>query len=339
MPGPSRTSLSQKPTDLTASRSATSSKRRPARLDRWIDEFVSYIRSEKGLAENTVAAYRRDLVLWARFCAATGVDPARVSSAEMTAFLTRVRAGKAPASRPLSPSSVARLVVSVRALYRFLVREGKARHDPTAGLGTPKQPRSLPKAIPLEDVERLLESPPDDLLGRRDRALLEVLYGCGLRISELAALDVDDVDLEGATVLVRAGKGSKARQVPIGRAGAAAVATYLASTRPALVARSKRAAPTDRAALFVNARGGRLSRQGCWKILKRHAGTADLADEVSPHTLRHSFATHMLDAGADIRAVQELLGHASLSTTQIYTLVSDTKLREVYLTSHPRARR
>jgi integrase/recombinase XerD len=182
----------------------------------------------------------------------------------------------------------------------------------------------------------LVEAPNKDLLGRRDRAILEVLYGAGVRISELVALDVDDVDLDEPSILVRAGKGNKARRLPLGRAARRALEAYLSLTRPELAVRGT--ASKARGALILNARGGRLSRQGCWKILKGYARAAGLADRVSPHTLRHSFATHMLDAGADIRAVQELLGHASVATTQVYTLVSDRRLREVYLASHPRAR-
>lgn len=308
------------------------------RLDGWIDEFISYIRFEKGLAENTVAAYRRDLLLWRAFCADAKADPRRVTADDLTSFLERLRAGKAPASKPFSPSSVARLVVSLRALYRFLLREGRVDVDPTAGLGVPKLPRSLPKAIPLEDVERLIDLPDTSPLGRRDKALIEILYGTGLRISELAALDVDDIDIDAGTLLVRAGKGNKSRVVPVGRAARKAVADYLTVTRADLVKKGSARSAQDRSALFLNARGGRLSRQGCWKILKGYARTGGLEDKVSPHTLRHSFATHMIDAGADIRAVQELLGHASLATTQVYTLVSDQRLREVYLTSHPRAK-
>ena len=327
---------SPKPTVLSTSPS-TSSSSSLRRLDGWIDEFVSHIRSEKGLAENTVAAYRRDLTLWRAFVADTRTDPAKVKPKDLTAFLERVRAGRAPASRPLSPSTVARIVVSLRALYRFLAREGRVDSDPTATLGVPKQSRSLPKAIHIEDVERLIDLPAPDLLGRRDRAILETLYATGLRISELAALDVDDVDPNEGSVLVRSGKGGKGRVVPMGRQARAAVGDYLAVSRPELAKRQ-----TSRSgaagAMFLNARGGRLSRQGCWKILKGYARTAGIEDRVSPHTLRHSFATHMLDAGADIRVVQEMLGHASLATTQVYTLVSDQRLREVYLTSHPRAR-
>ncbi len=179
-----------------------------------------------------------------------------------------------------------------------------------------------------------MEPPPTICSAGGTAPILESLYGAGLRISELVGLDVDDVDLDASTVLIRAGKGSKSRRVPLGSMAIKAVGAYTTQTRPALVTRGS----SGRSALFLNARGGRLSRQGCWKILKTYARRASLSDKVSPHTLRHSFATHMLDAGADIRVVQELLGHASLATTQVYTLVSDSRLREVYLTSHPRAR-
>jgi integrase/recombinase XerD len=307
------------------------------RLLGWIDEYLTHIASERGLSANTVAAYRRDLGTWARFCATSGLDPANIDPDDLTEFLARLRAGKPPASGPLADSSIARMLVSVRSLYRFLAREGLIDHDPTAKVGSPKRGRAIPKAISLEDVEELIDSPADDLLGRRDKAILETLYGAGLRISELVGLDVDDVDLEEGSVLVRVGKGSKGRRVPLGRAARRAVGAYLSGSRPELLTRAK-STPAARGALFLNARGGRLSRQGCWKLLKAHAERAGLEARVSPHTLRHSFATHMLDGGADIRVVQELLGHASLATTQVYTLVSDARLREVYVASHPRAR-
>ena len=307
------------------------------RLDRWIDDFLAHTRFERGLSSNTVDAYRRDLAMWSAFCARNKRDPARVSSDDVTTYLEKLRTGKPPATKALAPSSVARMLVSLRSFYRFLRREGHVDVDPTAKVGVPKRPRSLPKAIAIEDVERLIEAPaPDDLLGRRDRAMLETLYGAGLRISELVGLDVDDVDLEKGSILVRAGKGEKSRVVPLGRAGRKAIEAFLTLTRPVLVARS--AGARSAGALFLNSRGGRLSRQGCWKILRAHAVASGLEGKVSPHTLRHSFATHMLDGGADIRVVQELLGHASLATTQVYTLVSDTRLREVYLSAHPRAR-
>jgi integrase/recombinase XerD len=324
---------------LTSHRSKTSSDPPSRQIDGWIDEFISHVRIERGLSENTVNAYARDLTTWKEFCRLSSLDAGRVVGEDLTRYLERLRRGKPPASRPLRPATVARMLVSVRSFYRYLAREGHVPADPTATVGVPRQPRSLPKAIPLEEVETLLELPAPDLLGRRDRALLEVLYGTGIRISELAALDVDDLNSAEASLLVRAGKGSKARKVPVGRAAHAALGGYLTRTRPELVSRrGPSVARPDRPALFLNARGGRLSRQGCWKILNRYARRAGLEGRVSPHTLRHSFATHMLDAGADIRVVQELLGHASLATTQVYTLVSDARVREVYLTAHPRAR-
>ena len=307
------------------------------RVDRWVDEFMSYVEFEKGLSANTVAAYRRDLTVWQNYCTLKKLKADGVTAAHVTDYLDRLRSGKPPAAAPYSPSSVARMLVSLRALYRFLVGEGFLQVDPTAKVGSPKRPRSIPKAIPIEDVEELLGLPADDLLGRRDRAVLELLYGTGLRISELVSLDVDDVDLTGRVVLIRMGKGSKSRRVPLGREATKAISAYLTQSRPQLVAKAKQA--SSRGALFLNARGGRLSRQGCWKVLKGYARAAGLEDEVSPHTLRHSFATHMLDGGADIRVVQELLGHASLATTQVYTMVSDSRLREVYYSAHPRARR
>jgi integrase/recombinase XerD len=303
---------------------------------RWFDEFLAYVEFERGLSANSVAAYRRDLAVWRRFCAGRGIDPLRITEDDLTDYLAALRDGtlRKPA---YSSNSVARMLVSVRAFYKFLVREGKLKVDPTAKIGSPKKARALPKAISVEDVEALLAHPGSDPLGRRDRAILETLYGAGLRISELVGLDVDDVDLEAGHVLVRSGKGSKSRLVPLGRIARKATGDYLSAVRPELAKRAKQS--SSRGALFLNARGGRLSRQGCWKILKAHAAGAGLGARVTPHTLRHSFATHMLDAGADIRVVQELLGHASLATTQVYTLVSDSKLREVYYSSHPRARR
>lgn len=299
-----------------------------------VDEFVSHLSFERGLSENSVAAYRRDLSKWVAHCTRSGVGLRDAGPADVTDFLDRLRSGKPPASAPMAPSSVARTLVSVRSFYRFLVRETGLDSDPTARIGSPARPRPIPKAISLEQVERLLETPSRDLLGRRDVAMLEVLYGAGLRISELVDLDVDDVDLEGGAVLVRSGKGGKGRMVPLGRAAQRALDDYLVRSRPELAGRG----PRGSAAMFLNARGGRLGRQGCWKVLKHHARTAGLDRLVSPHTLRHSFATHMLDAGADIRVVQELLGHSSIATTQVYTLVSDRRLHEVYVTSHPRAR-
>lgn len=317
----------------------TATPARLARLDRWIDEFVTYISFEKGLARNTVESYRRDLMAWRRYCQETGVDPAAPHHEDFTDLLDRLRRGQEPASKPLAPSSVARMLISVKSFYRFLAREGHVSSDPTAKVGNPRQPKAIPKAVSIQDVEAMLERPDTSPLGIRDRAILETLYGAGLRISELVGLDVDDVDLSDGSILVRSAKGSKSRVVPLGKEAVRALGAYLTGVRPGLLAHAgPKSSRTAAGALFLNARGGRLSRQGCWKILKGYARDAGLGERVSPHTLRHSFATHMLDAGADIRVVQELLGHASLSTTQVYTLVSDQRLREVYLSAHPRAR-
>lgn len=302
-----------------------------------VEQFLTHLHFEKGLAANTVAAYRRDLAAFGRFCVAAKVDPLRAKSPDITSYLEAAREGQPPFEQPLARASVARALVAVKALYRFMIREGLTEEDPTLKVGAISRSRSIPKAIPLSDVEALIESPPDSLLGLRDRAILEVLYGGGLRITELISLDVDDVDLSAGVLSVRSGKGSKGRVVPLGTQARKATNAYLTRSRPELLKRSKQG--TSRGALFLNARGGRLSRQGCWKILKGYAVQAGLGDKISPHTLRHSFATHMLDRGADIRVVQELLGHASLSTTQVYTLVSDRRLKEVYLASHPRAKR
>lgn len=306
-------------------------------LDRWIDEFIIHSQIERGLSDNTILSYRRDLQRWREFCGLAGVDAGRVAPEQVTDYLARLRSGAPPARRAYRPATVARMLVTVRVFYRWLVREGQLAVDPTAKVGAPKRPLSLPKAIALEQVVRLIELPSEDPMGRRDSAILETLYGAGLRISELVSLDVDDLDLEEGSVLVRTAKGGRARRIPLGRAACETTGAYLTITRPDLATRAPAGAPSG--ALWLNARGGRLTRQGTWKLIKGYARLAGLDEAVTPHTLRHSFATHMLDAGADIRVVQELLGHASLTTTQIYTLVSQSRLREVYLTSHPRARK
>jgi integrase/recombinase XerD len=231
--------------------------------------------------------------------------------------------------QPFAAATVARTLVAVRGLHRFLVREGLTGVDPSVEVTGPRLPRPLPKALPLEAVERLLAAPVgDDPPALRDRAMLEVLYGAGLRISELVDLDVDDVELESGSVRAF-GKGRRERIVPLGRPARRAVEAWLVRGRPGLT--------PEGPAMFVNLRGGRLTRQGAWKVVRRHGEAAELADDVSPHTLRHSYATHLLDGGADVRIVQELLGHASVNTTQIYTMVSRARLREVYERAHPRA--
>lgn len=235
---------------------------------------------------------------------------------------------------PLNAGSAARTLIAARGLHRFALREGLVRSDVSAGVKPPNQPRRLPKALPLSDIEAILEASgaSGTTLAQRDRALLELLYGTGARISEAVGIDVDDIDLESGTVLLR-GKGSKQRVVPVGSYALDAVRRYLNGGRGELVKPGR-----EVAAVFLNARGGRLSRQSAWAVLTKTAQRAGIAAEVSPHTLRHSFATHLLDGGADVRVVQELLGHASVTTTQIYTLVTVDKLREVYATAHPRAR-
>lgn len=284
------------------------------------------------MAANTLTAYRRDLAKWAAHLAAEGIDdPADVREQHVTGFLAALRTG-APGIAPLAASSAARAVVAVRGLHRFLALEGELTTDPSAAVAPPRPPGRLPKAITIDEVERLLEacSVGDTPAALRDRALLELLYGTGARISEAVGLDVDDLDLDEGVVRLR-GKGGKERIVPLGSYAAQALTAYLVRARPPL---SRTGGP----ALFLNHRGGRLSRQSAWAILRAAAERAGLTGHVSPHTLRHSFATHLLEGGADVRVVQELLGHASVTTTQVYTLVTVGHLREVYAQSHPRAR-
>jgi len=258
----------------------------------------------------------------------------RVSETVVASFLMRLREGDDD-HPPLSASSAARTVVAVRGFHRFCVREGLTGVDPAAAVRPPSPPQRLPKALSVDEVTRILGAATGaepSVLDTRDAALLEFLYGTGARISEAVGLDVDDLDLESGSVLLR-GKGSKERVVPVGSYARDAVAAYLVRGRPDLVSRGH-----GTPGLFLNARGGRLSRQSAWSVLRRTAGRAGITKEISPHTLRHSFATHLLDGGADVRVVQELLGHASVTTTQVYTLVTVDKLREVYALSHPRAR-
>jgi integrase/recombinase XerD len=296
---------------------------------------------ERGLAAHTLEAYRRDLERYAATLAGRGVtEIGGVRTQDVTAFLAGLRAGDEE-HPPLAASSAGRAVVAVRGLHAFAAAEGLAAGDPARPVRPPAPPRRLPKAISVAAVERLLQAAgagegPAPL---RDRALLELLYGTGARISEAVGLDVDDLELVAADMRVPAavrlaGKGGRQRVVPVGSYARAALEAYLVRARPTFAAAARQAPPSP--AVFLNARGGRLTRQGAWAVLRAAAGRADLA-EVSPHTLRHSFATHLLDGGADVRVVQELLGHASVTTTQIYTLVTVDRLREVYAAAHPRA--
>ncbi|MGI8761528.1 MAG: site-specific tyrosine recombinase XerD [Jatrophihabitantaceae bacterium] len=296
--------------------------------------YLDHLAVERGVAANTLSSYRRDLNRYLEYLEGRGVGAIdAVSTAAVGGFLAYLREGN-PDHRPLSATSATRAVVAVRGLHRFALRDGLVDVDVAREVRPPTPARRLPKAITVEDVERLLDAAgyAQTPLAVRDRALLEVLYGTGARISEAVGLAVDDVELAERTVLL-SGKGGKQRRVPLGSFAARAVQAYLVQVRPALAA-GGRGSPL----LFLNSRGGPLSRQSAWIVLRVAAERAGLAAGVSPHTLRHSFATHLMDGGADVRVVQELLGHASVTTTQIYTLVTVERLREVYATAHPRAR-
>lgn len=304
-------------------------------MERVVEDYLGHLGVERGLADNTLRSYRRDLRRYLGFLVAHDLDdPTEIGENDVAAFLGQLRLGDAD-HVPLGTASAARTIVAVRGLHKFLVRERIVTSDVTAAIKPPRPPARLPKALALDQVEALLDAAgaPGTTLAARDRTLLEVLYGTGARISEAVGLDIDDLDLEECAVLLK-GKGGKQRIVPLGSYAVAAVADYLTASRPALVS-AKATTP----AVFLNARGGRLSRQSAWTVLTKAAQRAGISAEVSPHTLRHSFATHLLDGGADVRVVQELLGHASVTTTQIYTLVTVEKLREIYATSHPRASR
>ena len=317
---------------------------------RAIRTYLDHLGVERGLADNTLKSYRRDLRRYAEYLDSAGVtDLDAVSEATVTGFLMALREGDRD-HPPLSAASAGRTVVAVRGFHKFAVRDGLATADPSVGVRPPAPAKRLPKALSLGDVEAILEAAgaPGTALALRDRALLELLYGTGARISEAVGLDVDDLDLGdpesgggpgGGSVLLR-GKGSKERVVPLGRYARDALSAYLVRARPGLVSvgATGKGSATERAgAVFLNARGGRLSRQSAWTVIVRSAERAGVTADVSPHTMRHSFATHLLEGGADVRVVQELLGHASVTTTQVYTLVTVDTLREVYAATHPRA--
>ncbi|MCZ2805770.1 site-specific tyrosine recombinase XerD [Modestobacter sp. VKM Ac-2983] len=311
-------------------------------VERTITGYLDHLTVERGLAANTIASYRRDLRRYAEFLTAGGVRGlGEVGESDVAAFLVALRSGDDD-HPPLSATSAARAVVAVRGLHRFALLDGLVSDDVAAEVRPPAPARRLPKAIPVTDVEALLNAAAsvEGPRGLRDRALLELLYGTGARISEAVGLAVDDLDLSGdpGRAAVRlAGKGGKERVVPVGSYAVTAVQDYLVRARPALAEKAR--SGVRGGALFLNARGGPLSRQSAWSILRDAAERAGISAELSPHTLRHSFATHLLDGGADVRVVQELLGHASVTTTQVYTLVTVERLREVYATSHPRALR
>ena len=300
--------------------------------------YLQHLVVERGLAANTVESYRRDLNRYAEVLAARGkTEVGDVIALDVAEFRAALHTGDEH-HPPLATSSVGRAVVAVRGFHAFARAQGLTVDDPAREVAPPPPPRRLPKAITVDEIERLLDAAgsTDDPDPRvlRDRALLEFLYGTGARISEVTGLDVDDLDHLARDPAVRlSGKGGKQRYVPVGSYAVRALDAYLVRGRPALAAAAaRRASP----AVFLNARGGRLTRQGAWGVLREAAVRSGKTD-VSPHTLRHSFATHLLDGGADIRVVQELLGHASVTTTQVYTLITVDKLREVYAAAHPRA--
>ena len=304
-------------------------------LDGLLAEYETWLRVERGLAPNSLAAYRRDLRRYAEYLRRRGVtgDVANVDEAIVAGYVDELQHARTDDGlRRYKESSIARALAAVRSFHRFCVEEGLLGSDPSEDVGAPRVPQGIPKALTEAEVEALLNAVPGDgPRPQRDRAILEMLYAGGLRISELVGLDLGDVDLYDGLVRVL-GKGGKERVVPLGRTAREAIGDYLTTGRTELAGR------TSTSALFLNARGGRLTRQGAWLIVRAAGDRAGLSGRLFPHVLRHSCATHMLERGADIRVVQELLGHASLSTTQVYTKVSPERLRAVYEAAHPRAR-
>lgn len=328
-------------------------------LDRATETYLRHVAIERGLSQHTLSAYRRDLAVFTSWLATAPVvdsdgadraggasaidDVGRLARADVSEFVTHLATKP---DGPLAPRSIARMLSSVRSFTAFAAGEGWLPLDPGTAVRPPKAPMRLPKAISVEDMERLLGAvsfDADDPVQLRDKALLELLYATGARISEAVGLSVDDVttlsddsapDADGLAVVKVTGKGNKQRVVPLGSFARAAIDAYLVRARPVFAARGP-----STPALFLGARGARLSRQSAWLVIQSAAEAAGLEVHVSPHTFRHSFATHLLEGGADVRVVQELLGHASVATTQIYTMVTADMLRDVYQTAHPRARR
>jgi integrase/recombinase XerD len=320
---------------------AQAARARDERLSDLLAEYETWLRVERGLATNSLAAYRRDLRRYESYLRRIGeLDPTTVNEGTVAAYVDELRNARTDADSPdagrpkYAPATIARAVAAVRSFHRFCAEEGLLASDPSEDIGGPRVPQGIPKALSEAEVAALLNAVTgEEPRALRDRAMLETLYGAGLRISELVGLDVGDLDLHDGLVRVL-GKGSKERVTPIGRTARAAIGDYLTRGRPELTRPRARA----ESAVFLNARGGRLTRQGAWLVVRAAGDRAGLSDRLFPHVLRHSCATHMLDHGADIRVVQELLGHASLSTTQVYTKVSPERLRAVYDAAHPRAR-
>jgi integrase/recombinase XerD len=302
------------------------------RLTELILDFLGYLELERGLSRNTLEAYRSDLQQFGEFLGAAGLDPLRVSGTDLQRFLSALAEG-GEGRRPAAAATLQRKVACLRSFYRHLRREGVLTEDPTGDLRAPRPRGRLPRVLTRDEVARLLSQPVGgEPAALRDRALLETMYACGLRASEAIGLRLQDLNPEAGVLLAR-GKGSKERLVPVGSKALAALERYLAAGRPQLVG------ALDEPSVFVNQRGRALSRQGLYKIVQRHAASAGLEDRMSPHTLRHTFATHLLAGGCDLRSLQEMLGHADIGTTQIYTHLSADRLRDVYFAAHPRAQR
>jgi integrase/recombinase XerD len=293
-------------------------------------DFLAYLEFERGLSRNTLEAYRSDLLQFGAFLDRRGTNALAAEHGDLAAFLSDLATGT-PDRPAVAPATLQRKAACLRSFYRHLRREGLLERDPTADLRAPRKSQKLPKVLTRDEIGRLLAAPRGpDPTSLRDRALLELMYACGLRASEGVGLDVGDLDLQAAVLRAR-GKGAKERLVPIGREAVAATAAYLERGRPKLVGLR------EEGALFVNRRGARLTRQGLYKIVQRHARAVGLQDRMSPHTLRHSFATHLLAGGCDLRSLQEMLGHADIATTQIYTHLSAERLKDAYFRAHPRA--
>ena len=302
------------------------------RFEALVLDFLAHLEFERGLSRNTLAAYRTDLLQFGAFLSERGREATDAVAADLSDFLSALADGDGNGSKPCSTATVNRKAACLRSFYRHLRREDLVSADPAAELATPRRGRKLPEVLSYAEVQKLLAQPRgSEPTALRDRALLELMYASGLRASETIGLEVGDLDLEAGVLRAR-GKGSKERLVPIGQKAIAAVRVYLRSGRPELVSNP------DERKLFLNFRGGPLTRQGLYKIVLGHAETAGLAGRMSPHTLRHSFATHLLTGGCDLRSVQEMLGHADLATTQLYTHLSGEELKEVYFSAHPRAR-
>jgi integrase/recombinase XerD len=294
-------------------------------------DFLAYLEFERGLSRNTLEAYRSDLLQFGRFLEARGAIATMATAVDLGDFLAELAEGDSNGRPPSSPATIHRKAACLRSFYRHLRREGLRESDPTASISGPRRGRRLPKVLNRGEVQKLLSQPKGTApTALRDRALLELMYACGLRASEAIGIEIADLDMEDAVLRAR-GKGSKERVVPVGRAALEAVRIYLERGRPALVHQG------IGAKLFVNFRGEQLTRQGLYKIVRRHAATAGLAERMSPHTLRHTFATHLLAGGCDLRSVQEMLGHADVATTQLYTHLSSERLKDVYFKAHPRA--